>query len=65
MQSEVTVQRVKCERPGCAFTLPIGYTSPRGYCATCEYTLYRKMLEESLERSEVIASIARTVKRFA
>ena len=29
--------KTKCENKGCGFESPIGYQSPRGWCADCEY----------------------------
>lgn len=61
---DAQTQMVKCSKPACEMHLPSGYTSPRGYCATCEYKLYQKILLESIERTETLATIYRMAKRF-
>jgi hypothetical protein len=55
--SEVKAKYVQCGKIGCAFELPWGYTSPRGYCADCEYEISHKLMGESLDSRAALERI--------
>lgn len=54
----------ECEAFQCAIVLPIGYTSPRGYCAKCEWTIGKKFQRESMRSSGMIKQIASLVEHY-
>jgi hypothetical protein len=54
--------KVKCRK--CALCAPVGFLSLRELCADCEHREYRKVLGESVDRSNALKRIQDIAKQF-
>ncbi len=54
----------QCAKVGCAMEMPIGYLSPRKYCADCEWREGRKLLRESVRAGEMLRSVGKLVEKY-
>ena len=61
---KVKAKYVECKNYGCGFTLPIGYTSIRGYCASCEHLAYQRRNSEALYAQQKLKNIHNDTFQF-
>ena len=54
--------RVKCR--ACSLQAPLGFLSLRGLCADCEHRQYRKVLGESVDRTNALKRIRDIARAF-
>jgi hypothetical protein len=60
--SQSADNRVKCRN--CVLKAPLGFLSLRGLCADCEHRDYRKVLGESIDRTNALKRITDIARAF-